>query len=211
MRIVTGTAKPTSCDALRFWLGIESVKERQIVLAAQAFLKALTTSTHPLHTHIVTHEDELVEQRLKTVRSWVKDARDAVEEICPQENIKDIEWVDMIDMPVKTDRIGNRSWRDRAETINRAEVCEWLTLQNPTVVIATDGSIRNGTTAWAGAIWREGNVCYEWSTARRGRSSSFRAEGEALEDALVWTAANTDQRDVVVILTDSLSVLTKMA
>ena len=53
-------------------------------------------------------------------------------------------------------------------------------------------------------------MCYEWSAAKVGRSSSFRAESEAVEDALVWTQSNADETDVVVILTDSLSVVKKV-
>ena len=106
MRIVTGAAKPTSCSALRFWLGLNSITERQKILAAQAFLGALTTASHPLHDELKERKDELVNQRLKTVRSWVKDAREIVETVCTPENIKQIEWIDSTkEIPVQTARI----------------------------------------------------------------------------------------------------------
>ncbi len=208
MRIVTGAAKPTACDALRFWLGLNSVRGQQQTAAAQAFLKTLTTPTHPLHEEVVNRRDELVDQRLKTVRSWIVDARKMVEEVTQQENIKEIVWVES-DVRVRTARIGGRYWRDRAEEVNMSEVYEWLHQEDPTVVIATDGSLREDITAWGGAVWREGRLCFEWSAAKEGRSSSFRAESEAL-DALFWLEHNTDRRDKVVILTDSLSLVSKM-
>ena len=86
----------------------------------------------------------------------------------------------MESLPIRTACIGDRSWRMRSEVINRAEVCEWLEAQSPNIVIATDGSIREGITAWAGVIWKDRDVCFQWSTARDGQSSSFRAESEAI-------------------------------
>ena len=53
-------------------------------------------------------------------------------------------------------------------------------------------------------------LCFEWSAAKVGRSSSFRAESEALEDALVWIKMCTECSDRVVILTDSLSLVSKI-
>ena len=87
MRIVTGASKPTSCDALRYWLGVISVKEQQRITAVQAFLKAIQTPSHPLHEELNNRNDEDVHQRLKTVRSWAREARSITEEVCPQDNI----------------------------------------------------------------------------------------------------------------------------
>jgi len=210
MRIVTGAAKPTSCLALQYWLGATSVKERQKLLAAKAFLKAITTESHPLCEALQTREDESVTQRLKTVRSWVVDAREIVEEVCTYEDLVMHEWIETEGMPLVTKCIGNRTWRERAQEENMSEVCEWLEYQKPSVIIATDGSLREDTTAWAGAVWRNGQQEFEWSTARHGKSSSFRAESEALEDALVWIAKSTDSNDNVTIFTDSLSIVTKI-
>ena len=87
---------------------------------------------------------------------------------------------------------------------------EWLDEEAPSVIVATDGSIRDDITAWAGAVWREGRRVFQWSTARVGQSSSFRAESEAFEDALVWLAANTQPEDKTILLTDSLSLVRKL-
>ena len=48
------------------------------------------------------------------------------------------------------------------------------------------------------------------STARHGSSSSFRSESEAFEDALAWIIQNTTPHDKVAILTDSLSLVSKV-
>jgi len=210
MRIVTGAAKPTSCMALQYWLGATSVMGRQKLLAAKAFLKAITTQSHPLCEALQRREDESVTQRLKTVRSWVVDAREIVEEVCTVEDLVTQEWIETESMPLVANRIGNRTWRERAQQENMSDVGEWLEQQKPSVIIATDGSLREDTTAWAGAVWRNGKQEFEWSTARQGKSSSFRAESEALEDALVWIARNTDNKDNVTIFTDSLSIVQKL-
>ena len=47
-------------------------------------------------------------------------------------------------------------------------------------MLATDGSLRDNITAGAGAVLKDGKVCYEWSAAKEGRSSSFCAESEAI-------------------------------
>ena len=57
---------------------------------------------------------------------------------------------------------------------------------------------------------KEGRECFNWSTARHGRSSSFRSESEAFEDALAWISQNTTPHDKVAILTDSLSLISKV-
>ena len=83
MRIVTGAAKPTSCEALRYWLGILSIKEQQQLLAVKAFMKALQTPSHPLHEELNNRSDKEMNQRLKTVQSWAREARSIVEKVCP--------------------------------------------------------------------------------------------------------------------------------
>ena len=210
MRIVSGAAKPTSCDALRFWLGVLQVEERQRLAAAAAFLKAITTHSHPLGQHLREGKDQEINQRLKTIRSWVIDARDMVESVCPVENINHNPWSAHDNITWELVRIGNRSWRERSEVINKTEILEWLDEKRPNIVIATDGSIHDDVTAWGGAVWKEGRECFSWCTARHGRSSSFRSEAEAFEDALVWISQNTSPHDKVAILTDSLSLVSKV-
>ena len=78
------------------------------------------------------------------------------------------------------------------------------------IIVATDGSIREGVTAWDGTVWKDRVIVYEWSAAKHGNSSSFQAESEALEDALTWLSRNTQSEDNAIILTDSLSLVSKM-
>ncbi len=52
MRIVAGAAKPTCCKALRHWMGVPPIRDKQDLASAQAFLKAVTTTSHPLYQHL---------------------------------------------------------------------------------------------------------------------------------------------------------------
>ena len=61
------------------------------------------------------------------------------------------------------------------------------------------------------AAWSSSNQrTLEWSTAREGGFSSFRAECEAYEDALVWLAQATKPCDRTFLLTDSLRLISKL-
>jgi hypothetical protein len=93
--------------------------------------------------------------------------------ICPIENIKNDEWIHSRHDSITTDAFGSRSCRERAGEMNNAIVREELEEKATTVVIATDGSVRNNVTAWGGAIWRGGQKIYEWSAGRHGKSSVF--------------------------------------
>ena len=213
MRLVTGAARSTSCEALRHWLGIHSIRNRQTILGAKEILRIANTSNHPLYEEIVNRQDEANPQRLTTVKSWVKYSREDVEEICPIENIKSDDWV--CSTLFETDQfnaraIGSRDWRERAGVINNSLIREFLEQEAPTIIIATDGSIRGDITAWAGSIWKNGKSVFEWSTGRHGKSSSYRSECEAMEDALVWLTGNSNKDDVVIILTDSYSLVRKL-
>jgi hypothetical protein len=70
--------------------------------------------------------------------------------------------------------------------------------------------IIDNTTAWGRVIWRDWQTVFEWSTGRHVRSSSYRSECEAMEDAITWLSGNASDRDRVVILTDSLSLVNKL-
>ena len=83
----------------------------------------------------------------------------------------------------KVTKIGNRSWRERRELVNKVEILEWLERKSPKIVIATDGSSM-GRYCVEGRMG--GRECFIWFMARNGRSSAFRSETEALEDALAW-------------------------
>jgi hypothetical protein len=53
-------------------------------------------------------------------------------------------------------------------------------------------------------------MVYQWSAGRHGKSSSFLSECEAVEDALTWLDINSLKEDKAVILTDSMSLVTKL-
>ncbi len=122
MRIVTGAAKPTSCESLRFWLGIVSVEEWHKLAAAQAYMKAITTVSHPLNQWLRAREEEQVQQRLRTIRSWVLGARESVEESTSIENIQENPWTPSDNLEWDLGRIGNRTWRESDERVNTMEV-----------------------------------------------------------------------------------------
>jgi hypothetical protein len=65
-----------------------------------------------------------------------------------------------------------------------------------TIIIATYGSIRDNTTSWGGVIWRDGQTVVEWSSGRHGRSSSYRLECEAMEEAITWLSSNSTESDL---------------
>lgn len=211
MRVVTGAAKPTASETLQYWLGINNIRTRQKFLAAEAFLRAINTKSHPLYHHLREKEDLEVQQRLQTVQSWVIGAREIIEETCPVDSIQYAGWMPAYGITINTEVIGNREWRERADCVNQALVMEWIEEQDATIIIATDGSLRDDVTGWGGAVWRAGKRVFEWSTARAGRSSSFRAECEAYEDGLTWLAREATVEDRAIILTDSLSLVSKLA
>ena len=200
VRIVTGAAKPTAVDSLRYWLGINNIKEVQELAACREFLRVLGSKSHPLRDELEAAEDTKVAQRLKTVKSWVCTAREAIETICPVENIYIPDWVRYMGPNLRTAKIGGRSWRDMSSLTNQALIRAWIEEGEFSTIIATDGSIRGDVTAWGGAVWRNNQLCFEWSTAREGASCSYRSECEAFEDALVWMSVNATAEDRTVIL-----------
>ena len=120
------------------------------------------------------------------------------------------DWIEWYKHPIETTVIGSRQWRERTDTLNDVTIREYIHEREPTIVIATDGSIRDDVTAWGGIVWKDGQTIFEWSTGRHGRSSSYRAEGEALQDAFVWLVQNTTTSDYAMILTDSLSLVSRL-
>jgi len=210
MRIVTGSTRRNPNDALHHWLGIPSIKDRQSILGTKALLNAVRCPSHPLHIEVSNRRDEEIQQRLATVKSWVRYSRESIEDVCPIDDIKMDNWIEWHCHPIITTVIGSRQWRDRNDTVNDATVRGYIHEKAPSLVIATDGSIREDVTAWGGTVWKDGTTVFEWSAGRQGKSSSYRAEGEALEDALTWIARNTLQHDYVMILTDSLSLVSRI-
>lgn len=71
---------------------------------------------------------------------------------------------------------------------------EYLDVREANAIIATDGSIRDNITAWGGAVWRNNRKVFHRCAGKQGRTSSFRAESEAYEDALVWMEKSTTEK-----------------
>jgi hypothetical protein len=59
-------------------------------------------------------------------------------------------------------------------------------------------------------VWKDGRIIFEWSAGKHGRSSSYRSECEAMEDALSWLEENSVDSDRSIILIDSLSIVSKI-
>ncbi|KXJ05472.1 putative RNA-directed DNA polymerase from transposon BS [Exaiptasia diaphana] len=108
------------------------------------------------------------------------------------------------------DIVGSREWRDRNPIINQAEVEQYIESVNVNIIIATDGSVREDVTAWAGLVWKNNRCIYKWCAGKHGRTSSFRAEMEGVEDALFWMSNNTSAQDTTLLLTDSKSLVAQL-
>ncbi len=93
------------------------------------------------------------------------DSRELVELFAPLETIRDIPWLTAESKMPELKRTGNREYI--------AEVEEMLEEVKPNVIVASDGSIRDGVTAWGGTVWRDRRIVYKWSAAKHGSSSSF--------------------------------------
>ena len=59
-------------------------------------------------------------------------------------------------------------------------------------------------------MWQNNRRTFERCAGKQGRTSSFQAESEAYEDALIWMRNNTTEEDRVVVLTGSLSLVTRL-
>ena len=94
--------------------------------------------------------------------------------------------------------------------VNQVEVEEYIESTGANIIIATDGSIRDNSTTWGGAVWQDRQHVYSWCAGKHGRTSSYRAESEAFEDALTWMAAKIGQNDHVLVLTGSQSLVTQL-
>jgi hypothetical protein len=126
------------------------------------------------------------------------------------ENIRIADWTHVRLDNLKTHIMGDRSWRDRSSELNQSLVREWLEEQDIHVIITTDGSIQDDVTAWGGAVWRDHKLIFQWSTAKSGRSSSYRSEYEAIGDTVVWIMENVTCDDRVAILTDALRIVSRL-
>ena len=124
-------------------------------------MRAATTRSHQLYEELRSRRDERIHQRLVTVRSWVVDSRELVELFSPLETILAIPWLIAESKMPELRRTGSREWRERAEAINIAEVEEMLEEIEPNIIVATDGSIREGVTAWGGTVWKDRVIVYE--------------------------------------------------
>ena len=210
LKIISGATQKTSGEALRFYLGFHSLKQIYKIKSAKELVRAATTESHPLYDELREATSIRIEPRLKIVKPWSTASLDIVEHISPISTIVKNIWVPYNNNRIVVDIIGSREWRDRSPIINQSEVEAFIETINANIIIATDGSVRENVTAWAGLVWRKKKCIYRWSAAKHGRTSSFRAESEGVEDALFWMSANTSISDSVLLLTDSRSLITRL-
>jgi hypothetical protein len=64
MRLVTLAVRNTSCEAMRYWLGVHSIKNRQVLSGVKKLMRASNTPSHPLYQELTTRTDEFTVQRL---------------------------------------------------------------------------------------------------------------------------------------------------
>ena len=102
------------------------------------------------------------------------------------------------------------AWREIDKTINESFIQHVISSINANVIITTDGSIRQGVTAWGGGVWRKESLVTLLAAAAHGVTSSFRAENEAFTDALTWMRQNRTTDDIVTVLTNSLSFASRI-
>ena len=142
----------TSGEAILHYMGFLNMQQTYKLQAAQEYIRALTTESHPLYDGLQSHRDLAV--RLKRVLPWTKAARDTLEEVVPVHNIKADPWVAYNEKPLLVDSVGDRTWREPDKAINNAEVTQYLESKEANTIIATDGSIRDNISAWGGAVWQ---------------------------------------------------------
>ncbi|KAJ7386239.1 hypothetical protein OS493_010638 [Desmophyllum pertusum] len=205
---IWGKPPKTSGEAILHYMGFLNKQQTYKLQAAQEYIRALTTESHPLYNELQNHSDLAV--RLQRVIPWIKAAKDTLEEVVPVDNIQADPWVAYNNKPILVDSVGDRTWEERDKAINNAEVSQYLESKEANIIIATDGSIRDNISAWGGAVWQKNRRTFEWCAGKQDRTSSFRAESDAYEDALIWMRNNTTEEDRVVELTDSLGLVTRL-
>ena len=208
LRIISGAAQKTSGEALQFYLGFHSMEYYYKMRAGKELVRALTCVSHPLNALLREHRQ--VSVRLKIVQPWSRFAENIIEKVTLSYNIMPDIWVPYNKRKLKVDFIGDRNWRESNPIMNQAVIEEYITSIKANIIIATDGSLRDNTTAWAGVVWKNNRHFYSWSTRKQGRTSSFRAESEGFEDALVWISKYGTYNDTIVLLTDSKSLVVRL-
>ncbi|XP_028514605.1 uncharacterized protein LOC110238129 [Exaiptasia diaphana] len=209
LRVISGAAQKTSGEALKYYLGFYSIKQLYNLKAGKELVRAATTQSHPLFD-VLRETASHTDVRLKIVKPWSSVAMNIIENIVPINLISSNIWVPYNDKRLAIDIVGSREWRDRNPIINQAEVEQYIESVNVNIIIATDGSVREDVTAWAGLVWKNNRCIYKWCAGKHGRTSSFRAEMEGVEDALFWMSNNTSVQDTTLLLTDSKSLVAQL-
>ena len=208
LRIISGAAQKTSGEALQFYLGFHNMEQQYKMKVVKEFARAVTTITHPLNALLT--EQPQVNVRLKIVQPWSRLGEELVEKLYPGGHIISDLWVCYNKGYLKIDIIGNRNWREVNPVVNQSNVDEYIDAVQANIIIATDGSLSDSTTAWAGVVWKSRRRIFSWSTCKNNKTSSFRAESEGFEDALVWINKCGTCNDRVALLTDSKSLVLKL-
>ena len=178
-----------------YYTGFPCMQHSYRLQAAQQYVRAFTTESHPLYNERHHHEDITV--TLKRTTPWTPAARSTVEEVVPVGNITSDPRVLYNDKPSVVDAVGDRTWRETDGAINNAEVSQYLQSIDANIVFATDGSLHDSITAWGDAVWGNNSKAFEWYAGWHGSTTSFRAESQAYEDALIWMAVKEDSLSLV--------------
>jgi len=173
-------------------MGFLSMTQVYRLQAAHEYLKALITGSHSLHDEL--HCQENIAVRLKRVIPWTQTARDVLEDVAPVEVVISDPWIVFNDKSVVVDVVSDWTWHEPES-------------RGFNILIGTDGLIRGNITAWGGAVWQNNRKILEQCAGKHGCT---RAESEAYEDALIWIESNATEKEKVIILTDSLSLVNRL-
>ena len=84
MRIILGCTRDTSCEAMRHYLGLDSMSERHKKAQVKAYLKVSRDKKHPLHNKVGRE----VQSRLKRGTEWMNEASRTISRCCNVANIR---------------------------------------------------------------------------------------------------------------------------
>ena len=95
MRLILGCTRDTSCEAMRYVLGLPTMATRHKVAQVKEYLRVSADTNHPLHKSINKNKG----RRLKRGRSWMAEAEDIIKQVCTLDELRHgDEW-----MPISED------------------------------------------------------------------------------------------------------------
>ena len=210
MRIILGCTRDTSCEAMRHYLGLDSMSERHKKAQVKAYLKVSRDKKHPLHNKVGRE----VHSRLKRGTEWMNEASRTISMCCNVANVRaGPSWV-----PVNDDRFTQviatlgrecREWPREAVELEMQLLIEENGLTDY-LTVYTDGSVkRHVKSGWGYTASLLGEVVKEDSGYVGFTTSSMCMEVKAISEMLEWVRQQPITR--LVCLTDSMSTLEKIA